>query len=151
MHRRYEDDWVDGRSVPPLVVDTDHVLTGIHQGTVHVEAGHFTLAGVLQGTLYIHTGVVASIDGTQQGEVTVEGGSRVEVAGAIEGGTRVQPGAAVIVESGARLAGSLSNDGLVVVRGVFGGARSGAGEFRLEGSGRVKQPTVRDGVSYYEW
>jgi cytoskeletal protein CcmA (bactofilin family) len=56
------------------------------------------------------------------------------------------------VHAGARLAGSLANNGTVIVRGVFGGARSGRGTFRVERTGHVKQPSrAEDGSLYYDW
>jgi hypothetical protein len=42
---------MNGREVPPLVIREDYVLTGIHAGSVYVESGEFTLAGVIQGSL----------------------------------------------------------------------------------------------------
>ena len=59
MNREYGFDWVDGHQVPQLVIGDDYVLTGTHVGTVHVEAGCFTLEGVLQGTLEIQSGARA--------------------------------------------------------------------------------------------
>lgn len=41
--------------------------------------------------------------------------------------------------------------GAVVLRGIFGGSRSGSGELAFEGDGYEKQPKIRDGVHYYEW
>jgi cytoskeletal protein CcmA (bactofilin family) len=147
----YDNDWMDGEEVPPLVVREDRVLTGIHQGSVHVESGQFTLAGVIQGSLDIQSGVTAIITGAQQGSVSLESGSEVSVRGAIEGSAYVDHGATLVIEAAGRLAGSLSNYGLVILRGVFGGSQDGTGEFRIEGDGRIKQPIVRDGMNYYEW
>jgi hypothetical protein len=144
-------DWVDGREVPQLILEEDYVLTGFHQGTVRVRSGHFVLQGVLQGTLDIQSGVDASIRGAQQGTVSIAGGARVDVTGAIEGTTSVDEGAVLEIEAGARLAGALTNHGLVILRGTFGGPESGTGELRIEETGRIKQPVVRNGVSYYEW
>lgn len=73
------------------------------------------------------------------------------VSGAIEGTTTVERGGELVVAASAKLAGTLHNDGLVIVRGVFGGAQSGTGELRLEDQGHIKQPRVRDGIHYYEW
>lgn len=129
----------------------DYVLTGVHEGTVHVEGGHFELRGTLQGTLSVHPGATATIAGTQQGSVHVAAGASVTVAGAIEGSTHVERRAELIVERRGKLAGSLHNDGRVIVRGIFGGARSGLGEFLLEDQGSIKQPTIRNGTRYYEW
>jgi cytoskeletal protein CcmA (bactofilin family) len=134
-----------------LVVAGDYVLSGLHQGGVHVEAGQFRLDGTLQGTLDVQTGVEVLIRGTQQGSVNVASGARVVITGSIEGSARVAPGGVVIVESGGKFAGSLNNNGDVTVRGVFGGSTSGDCSIRLEGSGYIKQPIVRDGANYYEW
>jgi len=38
----------------------------------------------------------------------------------------------------------------VVVRGVFGGNEMGDSPVRLEGDGYIKQPTIRDGMYFYE-
>jgi cytoskeletal protein CcmA (bactofilin family) len=148
---KYELDWIDGRPVPPLVVAEDFTLVGLHEGSVHVERGSFVLDGVLEGSLVVHRGASASIRGTQEGSVHIENSCVVVVTGAIEGSTHVEPGGQVIIEATGKLAGSLHNNGLVVLRGVFGGSRSGGGEFRIEDDGHVKQPTVKGGVSYYEW
>lgn len=120
-------DRVNGQWVPQLLVERDHVLDGHHKGTVRVRSGTLVLTGTVQGTLWVDAGASARITGRQQGEV------------------RVAPGASVLVEPGGRLAGELVNDGAVVVRGVFGGERRGAGEFRLEGDGIVETPTLRVG------
>jgi cytoskeletal protein CcmA (bactofilin family) len=151
MTSRYDDDWIDGRRVPQLVIDRDYRLDGTHVGTVHVEAGEFTLAGVLKGTLDIQPGVSARITGSQQGTVTIGRRSTVTVTGAIEGTTTVEQDSVLIVEAGGKLAGSLTNDGQVIVRGVFGGQRRGGGKVRLEDAGYIKQPVIRDGIAYYEW
>lgn len=134
---------------PPA--NTDYVLAATHVGTVHVESGHFVLAGTLMGTLHIHSGVTASITGRQQGTVTIGHGSTVTVTGAIQGTTNVEHGATLIIEAGGKLAGALRNDGQVIVRGVFGGPQTGAGQLKVEGGGYIKQPTIRGGVTYYEW
>ena len=147
----YPCDWVDGQRVPPLVVTEDHVLTGLHQGSVHVERGLFILSGVVQGSLHVHSGASAKIRGVQQGSVQVDDGCSIEIAGAVEGAMHVEPGGRVDVEASGKLAGSLYNDGLVVLLGVFGGPVTGSGEMRIEGNGHVKQPTIRDGVSFYDW
>lgn len=151
MMTDYPNDIIDGREVPPLVITSDRALSGVHDGTVHVEGGHLELRGRLRGTLVLHPGVRATISGTQAGTVNVEHGVEVIVTGAIEGTTNVEGGAFVVVEARGKLAGTLHNDGRVVVRGVFGGARSGSGELVFEGEGYEKHPTIRDGVHYYEW
>jgi hypothetical protein len=148
---RYPNDLIDGREVAPLVITSDHVLVGTHRGTVQVESGHLELRGVNQGSLHIHPGATASISGRQQGTASISSGGSLLVTGAIEGTTNVAGAAGLVVEATGKLAGTLHNDGLVVIRGVFGGARSGQGELRFEDSGWEKPPVIRDGVSYYEW
>jgi cytoskeletal protein CcmA (bactofilin family) len=151
MSDEYPHDVIDGQEVPSMVVNSDHVLSGTHDGSVQVEAGYFELRGRLRGSLHLHTGATASISGVQAGSISLESGVSVRVTGAIDGSTFVDQGSTLVVEAGARLAGSLHNEGRVIVRGVFGGAQSGSGELRLEGHGCVKQPVVRDGAHYYEW
>jgi hypothetical protein len=150
MSSRYPPDIFDGVERPPLVVTSDTTLDGLHAGSVHVESGRLLLTGTLQGSLTLHSGSTATISGRQQGSVHVAAGASVPVTGAIEGSMQVSPGAAIVVERGGKLAGSLHNDGEVMVRGVFGGQRSGSGSFVLDG-GSVKQPQVRDGVYFYDW
>jgi len=151
MTGQYDSDWINGREVPQLAIREDYILTGSHACTVHVESGQFTLAGVLQGTLDVQRGATALITGTQQGTVRLASGSVVTVHGSIQGSTNVERGGILIIEAGGRLAGTLTNDGQVILRGVFGGVRVGSGELKIEGQGYIKQPTVRDGVNYYEW
>lgn len=151
MQSRYGFDVIDGRRVPQLAISEDYVLTGFHSGTVHVESGNFTLEGTLQGTLDIQSGVTAHIAGMQQGTVSIDNGSMVTVTGTIQGTTSVSRGATLIIETGGRLAGTLDNNGEVILRGVFGGQRVGSGKLIIEEGGRIKQPTIRNGISYYEW
>src|SRR5690349_5609103 len=118
-------DIIHGRRVPQTVISTDHEISGTHVGTVHVEAGRLTLAGVIQGTLNVHSGASALIQGNQHGTVSVDDGAEVIVTGAINGTTSVHHGGRLVVERDGRLAGTLSNEGTVIIRGVFGGASSG--------------------------
>jgi hypothetical protein len=148
----YSYDIIDGREVPPLVITSDYVLEGYHRGSVRVEAGIFELRGRIEGSLGVHRGATATISGTQAGSVHVADGVEVAITGAVEGSAHVSPGGVVVVEPGGKLAGSLHNDGRVVVRGVFGGSRSGSGELAFEDDGYEKRPKmIRDGVHYYEW
>lgn len=151
MTRKYEYDHINGRLVPPLVINSDHVLEGTHRGTVHVESGTLQLKGTLQGTLHVQEGAAVVITGTQQGTVAIAAAAAVTVFGAIQGTTTLERGATLIIEASGKLAGTLVNSGLVVLRGVFGGERVGSGQLRVEGDGYIKQPIVRDGVTYYEW
>lgn len=151
MHTKYDRDIIDGRSVAPLIITSDHVINDTHQGTVHVEAGTLELFGVLQGTLIIHPNASAVISGKQQGTVSLEHGATVIVHGAIQGTVSIAQGALLVIEETGRLAGTLSNNGDVVLRGIFGGAESGYGNLQIEGNGYIKQPITRDGANFYEW
>lgn len=151
MPNKYGYDLIDGRRVEQLVVADDYELADSHAGTVHVEGGEFVLSGTLNGTLDIQSGVTARIPGTQQGTVSIASGAEVFVSGTVQGTVQVSPQAELVIEPGGKLAGTLSNHGVVVVRGVFGGAENGDGQLRVEGSGAVKRPVIRDGVHYYEW
>ena len=151
MANQYNHDWIDGRQVPPLVIHENYVLNYAHAGSVHVESGRFKLAGVLQGSLDIQSGVSAIITGTQQGSVSIASGSVVTVYGAIEGSTNVESGGTLIIEEGGKLSGSLANHGKVILRGLFGGNNIGAGELKIEDKGRIIQPIVKDGINYYEF
>lgn len=151
MATSYPDDFFDGRAVRPTVLSVDHEIADLHRGSVYVEAGCLTLSGTLQGSLTIKSGAAVRISGTQQGSAHVESGAEVLVTGTLNGSTSVAVGATVVVEEGGRLAGSLRNHGTVIIRGTFGGARSGPGELRLERNGSIKQPTIRNGINFYEW
>jgi cytoskeletal protein CcmA (bactofilin family) len=151
MMREYGYDVIDGRRVPQLVVTKDHVIAGIHQGTVHVEAGTLYLRGTLQGTLDVQNGAFVEVTGEQQGTVTIASGAKITVVGAIQGTTTVEPKASLVIEASGKVAGTLCNHGLVILRGVFGGAQSGAGSLCIEDNGYIKQPVVKDGINYYEW
>lgn len=144
-------DFIDGQNVPPLIVEDNYLLEGVHQGTVIVKSGAFRISGENYGTLSIGSQVVAEIDGIQAGTVSVADGARVIVRGRLDGSVAISSGAQLIVEATGRLAGSLHNDGRLIVRGVFGGARSGAGELILQGAGYIKQPRIEKGIHYYEW
>lgn len=151
MNQKYTNDLIGGREVPPLVINDDYVLIGTHQGSVHVEKGIFTLEGTLQGSLDIQQKVTASIKGNQQGSINIRSNAKVTVDGAIQGSTTIDHNALLVIEAGGRLAGSLSNYGKIIIRGVFGGSRSGDGELIIEGDGYIKKPIIRNGANYYEW
>jgi len=148
--RTYSHDHIDGRRVPQLVVREDHIIRGAHHGTVHVERGTLTLIGELHGTLDVQSGARVEVVGEQHGTVAVARDAVVRVTGALHGTVDIRPGGEVRVEAGAKMGGTLQNDGLVVLRGTYGGKRSGNGEFRIEG-GTVKQPSVVNGIEIYRW
>lgn len=148
--RQYDYDVIDGRRVPQLVVTNNHVIVGIHKGTVHVEAGTLYLRGTLQGTLDVQTGASVEVTGEQQGTVIIASGAKATVIGAIQGTTTVEPKASLVIEASGKVTGTLCNHGLVILRGVFGGTRSGAGSLCIEDNGYIKRPVVKDGINYYE-
>ena len=151
MQNEIEHDVISGKKVPQLYLNEDYVLTGIHRGTVNVKSGEFTLKGVLQGSLNMQSNDVAKIEGDQQGSVAILQNSTVVVTGAINGSTFVQKGSTLIIESGAKLAGSLTNNGTVILRGVFGGVRNGNGDFIIEGKGYIVKPIIKNGAFYYNF
>jgi len=144
-------DLIDGKEVPQLFLYKDYTLTGIHQGTINIMAGHFTLEGRLEGTLNIQSQQPSKITGVQAGSVSLISGAKIHVTGAIEGTTTVQQGAILIIEAGGKFAGTLSNNGKVIIRGVFGGLQDGNGELVVEGPGYIKQPKIIDGNYFYDW
>lgn len=139
---------------PDIVVTDETQIDGTHRGSVHVRPeGHLTANGTIQGSLLLDPNARATIRGKQQGSVHVSSGADLTVYGAVEGSLHVEHHATVTIASGAKLAGSLHNEGLVIVRGVFGGARFGRGELRFEDQGYEKRPDeVRsDGTVVYRW
>lgn len=137
--------------VPQMVIENDFTIQGKHNGTIHVENGTLTIQGELYGTLDVQTGAKAIIIGKQHGTVSVENNAEVIIVGELHGTTNVCNYGTVIIEKHGKLAGTLSNNGVVIVRGVFGGAQSGNGELILEGNGYIKQATIKDEINYYEW
>ena len=122
---KYGFDYINGREVPQTVIEDDFTIQGKHNGTVHVENGTLTIQGELHGTLNVQSGAKAIIIGKQHGTV--------------------------IVEANGKLAGTLNNNGIVIVKGAFGGAQSGQGNLILEENGYIKQPVIKNGMKYYEW
>jgi hypothetical protein len=107
--------------------------------------------GVIQATVSIAAPAVVTLRGKIQGTATLASGSRLVISGALEGTVSVAPGAEVFVEQGGKLAGSLHNDGDVVLRGVFGN-QSGSQTLRIEDQGWIKPPDeIRDGNPVYYW
>lgn len=152
MADSYPMDIIDGRRVPPRVFSADGTLTGTHQGSVVVQQGvDLFLRGTLQGSLWLEPNSRATIAGEQQGSVHVDEQAELVVTGRISGSTHIASGASVIVERSGRLAGSVTNYGSLVVRGEQGGEITGSGEVEVAPGGRIKRPTVRNGIRYYEW
>jgi len=143
-------DIIDGKRVPPTILTSDTIIDGVHQGTVRVERGILTISGELHGSLNVQRGTKVLIIGKQHGTVNVEENALVTVNGELNGTTNVAYGGTIKVEDTGRLAGSLNNQGTVIVQGVFGGAHSG-NDVILVGNGYIKQPIMKDGISYYSW
>lgn len=147
----YGMDYIDGREVPQMVLDEDYVLTGEHHGTIHVEGGTLTISGNNYGTLDVRTGSKVLIKGLQSGTVSLKCGCEVIIYGKLSGTLTISADSIVTIEKNGILAGTLTNNGKLVVKGVFGGAKSGNGEIALEGNGYIKQPVKKNGMTYYEW
>lgn len=148
---KYGFDYIDGRDVPQAVIEDDFTIQGKHDGTVHVENGTLTIQGELHGTLDVQSGAKAIIIGKQYGTVSVANNAEIVIFGELHGTTNVSVHGTAVVEAHGKLAGTLSNNGTVIVRGVFGGAQSGHGELILEENGYIKQPVIKNGMNYYEW
>lgn len=149
--RKYHYDIIDGVEVPPLVVRGEREVIADHKGTIHVELGSLIIEGNHMGTLVAHNGTEIEITGKQSGTVSIRSGALVTVYGTLSGTTSVEPASVLVIEEQGRLSGTLSNDGSVIVRGVFGGARTGSGKLELEGRGYIKEPVTKNGFNYYEW
>ncbi len=150
MRRHNIRDIIDGREVPPTIVTKDFTLVGTHKGSIIVEGGTATILGRLEGSFHVDPGLSAIINGTVAGSVHLSQGAKAVVHGAIEGSAHVAHTALLVVEAGGKHAGSLHNDGEVIVRGVFGGSITGRPPI-LEGNGTIKRPRIEDGVAIYEW
>ena len=149
--REYAYDYIDGKHVPPLVITQDTTINGTHNGSVHLENGCLTITGTLNGSLNVQSNTKAIIFGTQNGSVSIDDNALIVVNGSLNGSTHISKYATVVVEKDGKLAGSLSNNGKLIIRGVFGGSKSGHGEVILEGNGYIKQPTIKNDASSYEW
>lgn len=148
---KYGFDIINGEEVPQLVITENYEIIGKHLGTVHVEKGTLFIKGELSGTLVIYEGasVVINTGGKQSGTVSVYEGATIQIKGKLSGTSTIHSGAEIIIGENAEMTGTTTNNGLIIIRGVFSGATSGNGEFRVEGNGYIKEPTIRDGVYYY--
>ncbi len=144
-------DIIDGRRVPGTVITSDQIITDTHNGSVHVVGCELVISGTLNGSLKVSDGGVVRVLGTHNGSTLVGSRCQLDIAGSCNGSTNIQSGATVLVEPAGRLAGSMLNDGTLVIWGVFGGAYQGHGIRTLEGNGHIKQPVIRDGITFYEW
>lgn len=146
----YKFDNIDGVLVPPLVVTKDTSLRDIHNGSIHVENGTLSILGIVNGSLDVQSGAKVLVLGQQNGSIVIANDATVIISGLHNGSATVLSRGVLIVEPTGRLAGSLNNQGRVIVRGVFGGSQKG-NPVILEGSGSIKEPIIKDGTSYYSW
>lgn len=144
-------DIIDGQRVPGMEITEDHVLDGSHRGSISVRGATLTIRGEHHGSLAVAGEGRVIVEGEHHGSTSLAGSSVLEILGSNQGSTSVGDGSSVVVQPTGKLAGSMSNNGRLLIRGVFGGAYSGSGERILEGAGYVKQPRVVNGIHYYEW
>ena len=145
----YEMNYIDGKRVPPMIINEDYVLVGEHCGTIHVEAGTLVIRGKNSGTLDIQMGAKVEVLGEQSGSTHIAAGAEAIVRGIISGSTTISDGSTIIVKG--MLSGALRNEEILIIKGVFGGVRSGDGEIIIEGNGYIKEPVTRNSLTYYQW
>jgi cytoskeletal protein CcmA (bactofilin family) len=143
--------FVDGKEVPPLFIDEDHTIVGSHLGATVVRQGTLLVLGEVSGSIHLRSGTQVVVRGQVSGSISIATGAEARIVGGHSGSVTVAPGGRLVIDRTGRQAGSISNDGSVIIRGEFGGSTSGAGEFSIEPGARIKQPRVVDGVSYYDW
>ena len=147
----YEMNYIDGKRMPPMIINEDYVLVGEHCGTIHVEAGTLVIQGKNSGTLDVQMGAKVEVLGEQSGSTHIATGAEAIVRGIMSGSTTISDGSTIIVEEKGMLSGSVRNEGILIIKGVFGGARLGDGEIIIEGNGYIKEPVTRNGMTYYQW
>lgn len=146
----YPNEMIGGEMVPPLVIRGKYVINDEHKGTVYVETGQLTIEGTLSGALHVKEDSEIEISGTQLGTVYIGTDSTVTVTGDLIGTTNIEQGCLLVVEESGNIEGTIFNEGCVVLRGVFGGIVNGGGEVKVEGSGLIKKPVMRDGLIYFK-
>lgn len=149
--KKYEMDYINEDQIEQLVITSDYNLIGDHYGTVHVENGTLTISGELHGTIDIQNNTKVIIFGKQHGTVSLGSNALLIIHGELHGTTNFDYNSNVIVEEGGKLIGTMTNNGMVIVRGIFGGAKAGNGILVVEGNGYIKQPIMKNGISYYQW
>ena len=83
------------------------------------------------------------------GTISISSGATVIIEGNAYGTVSISREATLVIEESGLLMGTLNNNGIMVLRGVYGGAQSGSQKIILEGNGYVKEPRVINGVHYY--
>jgi len=147
----YPNDLIGGEIVPPLVIRDEYVITGNHKGTIYVESGVLNIDGSHEGTVNLLPGAAMRIKGEQYGTVNIGPGASVVVFGILDGTVNIQKDGSLTVEEGGKFAGNLFNDGVMCLRGVYGGFVNGDGKIKVEGKGEIKKPVIRDRIIYFDW
>lgn len=96
-------------------------------------------------------GAKVEVLGEQSGSAYIATRAEAIVRDIMSGSTTISDESTIIVEEGGRLSGSLRNEGTFIIRGVFGGMCSGDGEIIIESKGYIKEPVIRNGMTYYQW
>ncbi|UKA73392.1 hypothetical protein [Arthrobacter sp. FW306-06-A] len=139
----------------PRIIEGHEELTTHYDGSICVHEGaEFTLAAGAghSGSLTFRPGSAGYILGKHSGSLHVAPTATVEVAGDQSGSVHIDSGGFLKVEKGGKLAGSLHVAGQVENRGVRGGSvHLAGGEIRDLDTGTVKEPVVKNGMSYYRW
>jgi hypothetical protein len=139
----------------PMVVEEDETFAGSCSGSICVHDGAtFELArgGQHSGSLRLRPAAICRIAGQHSGSLHVSARAVAEVSRNQSGSGHVAHGGLVRVTPSGTLAGSLHVAGLIENRGTCGGSVHMAGGVirDLKGSS-VKQPTTRNGMTYYQW
>ncbi|MFP9429452.1 hypothetical protein ACJ9N4_04050 [Enterobacter sp. LM3] len=142
-------DIINGQKVPQTIITENTVLAVEHRGTVKVISGKLTITGSLHGTLSVSANATVRILGSQHGTISISSGATVIIEGNAYGTVSISREATLVIEESGLLMGTLNNNGIMVLRGVYGGAQSGSQKIILEGNGYVKEPRVINGVHYY--
>lgn len=143
-------DIIDGQRVPGAVISSDQVITGTHRGSLRIEGCAVVIIGEVHGSVSVSQGATLGLEGTLHGSTSVSDGGLISISGRLYGSISIDATSKVIIEPSGSLSGSMSNNGDLLIRGVFGGAYSGRGMIRTEGAGYIKQPRIENGVHYYD-
>lgn len=129
---------------------SERTISGIVQDTVYVEEGErvTVLRGAtVQATVSVAGTMVIADGAAVQGTVHVHPGGAVVVDGALQGTMSVDPDAELTVNARGKASGTLTNAGVVTVRGLIGGSMSGEAPIFVDG-GRKMRSEVRGGITY---
>lgn len=135
-----------------IVVSEDTLISGMHNGSVTVDAATLVIRGTVSGSLAVNNGarVVIETRGMVNGSTAVSGGSVVEVRGGLHGSTHIEAGSQLTVAAGGTVAGSMHNEGRVIVQGRIAGTHRGHAAEMLPGSRRVEPTIAPDGTHRFD-